>query len=238
MNRISEWEPEMEERIEISICERCDDLISFLYRELREHEVRDFERHLSACVLCRSQLASFREVRSDVVAWRDESLGMTLLSTRADQVRLQREKASALAAIRQFLNLSPLWLKGAVGFASILFLGMISLLLINLNAKPDAPLAGNDKVYSEAEMMSKVEAGIQDRLREPGPPDTRIVKDSPSQQVVVRNNKPRTRFASLTANNRRAPLTRSEKEQLAADLGLISAIEDPDLNLLGEQINR
>jgi len=42
----------------------------------------------------------------------------------------------------------------------------------------------------------------------------------------------------LTAKTRRAPLTKSEREQLAADLRLISQTEDSDLDLLGEHINR
>ena len=110
----------MQHRIESSICERCDDLISFLYDELGEREARDFQKHLAGCASCSTQLDSFKDVRSNVVAWRDQSLGSTLLPARAEFGIRQTEKQSALAAIRQFLNLSPLWFKGAIAFASIL----------------------------------------------------------------------------------------------------------------------
>ena len=39
-------------------------------------------------------------------------------------------------------------------------------------------------------------------------------------------------------NVRRGPLTKTEREQLAADLRLIIPQDDPDLDLLGDENNR
>ena len=228
----------MEQRIETSICERCDDLISFLYDELGDREVRHFEQHLASCDSCRTQLEGFREVRSNVVAWRDQSLGMAVLPGRANLGIRQTEKPSALTAIRQFLTLSPLWLKGAVTLASILFFAVIAFLVMSLNSKPAAPQAGRNKLYSEEEMRARVEAGIQERLHELNSRKDDFVKEPPVPPVAVDIQKPKSRTVRFVAKTRRAPLSKSERQQLAVDLGLISPVDDSDLNLLGEQINR
>ena len=229
----------MEEGLETPICERCDDLISFLYDELLEHELRDFERHLSACSICSDQLASFKDIRSSVVAWRDQSLGLNRLPERSVLSFVKRPQPSALTAIRQFFSLSPLWLKSAVAFAPVLLFAGVALLLLNFKANPQIQIADDDKVYSEAEMKAKVEAGIQRRLNELNVANN-PVKESPLSEVAVvqKNRRSPSRQPRSTMKIRRAPLTRAEREQLAADLGLLSPDEGSDLKLLSEQINR
>lgn len=223
----------MKERNESVTCERVDDLISYLYQELDEGELRDFQRHLTGCSSCSVELASFQEIRSSVLAWREQSLGMATIPSMTSKV----EKPSAPAAIRQFFALSPLWLKGAVAFASILFFAVVAFLLLNLNTRPAAPIS-SEKVYSEDEMRAKVEAEIQSRLKELNQSNNSSVKE-PQPQLVVETPPPKSKpkAASYIARTR-APLTKTEREQLAADLRLISPTDDSELNLLGEQINR
>ena len=64
-----------------------------------------------------------------------------------------------------------------------------------------------------------------------------LEKQQPPQPVlVVQSPKPVKTPTQLTHSRR--PLTRAEREQLAADLRLLSTPEDDvDLNLLGERIN-
>ena len=227
----------MEDRIEALSCERGDDLIAFLYHELSEQETRDFERHLATCSSCAHELGSFREIRAGVVAWREQTLGMSPLSTPAQVAFGQPEKPSALLAIRQFFDLSPVWLKGAVAFASILFVAAVALLAINLNSTPVVPMV--EHRYTEAELKAKVEEGIQARVRE----FNSAAGKSPQQELAqspnrVQRPQPRFKSAGSVANTRRAPLTKSERQQLAADLRLLSPSEDSDLDLWSEQINR
>ena len=219
-------------------CERGNDLVSYLYNELDERELRDFQKHLTGCASCSAELASFQEIRSSVIAWRQQSLGVTTVPAHAG-VFANVEKASALAAIRQFFALSPSWLKGAVAFASILFFAAVAFLLMNLNARPTAPLVHSEKVYSEEEMRAKVDAEIQARLNELNRAKDNPVNESQPQLVeAAQPPKSKSKSVLYNARTRRAPLTKSEREQLAADLRLISPTGDPDLNLLGEQINR
>lgn len=225
----------MKERVETSPCERSNDLVSFLYGELDQREVVAFEQHLVSCAACSEEVAAFRKIRSGVIAWREQSLGMSPSPASTGLTFAHDQKPSALAAIRQFFAFSPVWLKGAVAFASLLFFAALAMLILNLSAKPVAPLASNGKVYSEDEMRAKVEAGIQARLQQLNSSQPPAKKESPATAL---HSKPRVKSANVFAKTRRAPLTKAEREQLAADLRLISLTEDSDLNLLGEQINR
>jgi hypothetical protein len=225
----------MEDKTGDLVCERSDDLISFLYQELGEREVRTFKQHLADCASCSRELNSFSEIRNGVVAWREQSLSM--INHRSSLASSFAEKPSALAAIRQFFALSPLWLKGSVAFASLLLFAAVAFLVVSLRVKPAAPLASTDKVYSEAELRAKVEEEIQARLKELKPQDDGAKEELTRPPLLVQQPKPKVRSAGSNVRTRRAPLSESERAQLAADLRLISPTED-DLNLLGEQINR
>lgn len=226
----------MKERIESASCERGNDLVSFLYQELEGLELRDFQQHLSGCSSCSKELASFQEIRSGVVAWRQESLGMNTLPARAPFIDFA--KPSAIAAIRQFFALSPVWLKGAVAFASLLLFAVVISLAMKSGATPQAPVVLSDKVYSEAELRAKVEAGVQERLKELNAVKNKPAKEANQPQLIVVRQPTSKPKGVITAKTRRGPLTKSEREQLAADLRLISPTEDSDLDLLGEHINR
>ena len=238
MVRFSQWETEMKERIESAPCERGNDLVSFLYQELEGRELRDFQQHLNGCASCSGELTSFQEVRSSVVAWRQESLGVNTAPVRPAASFTNFERPSAVAAIRQFLALSPVWLKGAVAFASLLIFAVVVSLVMKLGAAPQAPLASSEKVYSEAELRAKVEAGVQQRLMELNAVNKNPANETTQPQLIVARQPTPKSKAVLTSKTPRAPLTKSEREQLAADLRLISPTEDSDLDLLGEHINR
>ena len=94
------------------ICERAPDLMAFLYHEMNEGETREFELHLQQCGSCREELGSFGVVRESITEWRDEALSGFVSTPPVT-------KKSAVAALRQFFDLSPLWLKVATGFAVI-----------------------------------------------------------------------------------------------------------------------
>lgn len=232
----------MEERIDNPICERGIDLIAFLYHETSEREAQDFERHLAKCSECARELVAFRKIREGVVAWRQESLGISPIRDHESSSAVfgRSEKPSALIALRQFFELSPLWLKGAVAFASVLFCVAAVLMVASLREKPESTVVRDGKVYSDQELKAKVEEGIQARLRELNAQQGNTAREeSQRSPVIVQNEKRRLREAAgYRVKTQRAPLTRSEREQLAADLRLISPKEDSDLDLLDEELNR
>lgn len=234
--------------VNASICGRENDLIAFLYGELNDVEARTFQRHMNDCAACNIELAGFRTVREAVVAWRDESLGGVSSSqiTETAVTRAGLGKPSALAALREFFTLSPLWLKGAVAFASILFCLFAGLAIARLRDKPPAAIVTNPEStkYSERQLNALVDRRVQDELhRIKNPPQPVAPTPAIGENAHGRTYSRRIASRSNVANNdpsqkARRPLSRSEREQLAADLRLVSGRNDGELDLLDDRINQ
>jgi hypothetical protein len=233
-------------------CERGNDLIAFLYAEIDGSEERDFKHHMQYCAACKSAFAAFRGIRESVVAWRQESLEVVLSPSVVAETgvaptilsRFGSRKPSALAAIREFFALSPLWMKGALAFASVLFCLFAVLAVARLRETPKAPVAvaGNNKVSAGKEPNAINEQPAQKQFGEitaTQTPKTAVVPDNPPRRNMVRRvpNGSIEFVYNLTPKTRR-PLTKAEREQLAADLRLISPKDDADLDLLGDRLNR
>jgi anti-sigma factor RsiW len=189
-------------------CERASDLIAFVYNETSESEARDFELHLKQCSDCREEVASFGVVRESIVAWRDEALSGFV----AQPLIAGAGKKSALAAFRQFFDLSPLWLKVASGFAVLSFCVLAALAFFNLQTKE--PVLTTSKPEQPQEVL-------------------RIVKEAPDRREAPVKT-PRITRKKTDLRNRR-PLSRAERDQIAADLRLLS---DDGLDLLSDRINQ
>jgi hypothetical protein len=211
-------------------CERASDLIAFLYDEANEREKREFELHLKECGDCRQEVASFGLVRQSITTWRDEALS-GFVST---SLPATTKKKSAIAALREFFNLSPLWLKGATGFAiaALFVLAVLAIMNTTQSGNKEVIAKNPNPTYTQqdvnrivAEALAKQEGSKQSQ---PAPAPV-IVEQSPKQKRVA----PPSRFAKS-----RRPLTRAEREQLAADLRLLSADDEAGLNLLGDRINQ
>lgn len=228
-------------------CGRENDLIAFLYGELNDVESRTFQLHMNDCATCNTELVGFRTVRESVVAWRNESLGVVSSSqiTEPAVTRAGLGKPSALAALREFFNLSPLWMKGAVAFASILFCLFAGLAVARLLDKPPAVIVTNpeSKVYSEQQLNALVDRRVQDQLQriknspQPAPPASAIVENAPKGNSLRRITS-RVNASNDPSQKARRPLSRSEREQLAADLRLVSGKNDGELDLLDDRINQ
>lgn len=212
-------------------CERASDLIAFLYNEANESETRDFELHLKECADCRHEVASFGLVRESIIAWKDEALSGFVSTPLAPTPR----KKSALAAMRQFFELSPLWLKAATAFAVVAFCVLAALALVNI-ARTERGSRGsiaenpNAGTYTQQDIDRIVKEALAKQQSSPQPVDEPVTTvQSPKPKRVPTQNQ----FAKS-----RRPLTRAEREQLAAELRLLSTDNDAGLNLLGDRINQ
>ncbi len=232
-------------------CEHENDLVAFLYGELSAVEKKSFEGHLHTCRLCQDQTSEFRSIRESVAAWRDESLGSAFGTAPATSRSIYERKASGLAALRAFFDLSPLWMKGAVGLAAILFCIFTVLTVARLRPEP-APVVtttnANSPGSAQQELNALVERRVQEELvrrkvAEDGPaplPTSVAVKDKKvgvrSRGVANQNNE------VATTNGRdgkaRRPLSKAEREQLAADLRLVSSGNERGVELVDDQINQ
>lgn len=213
-------------------CERASDLIAFLYNEADKRERRDFQLHLNECSTCREEVASFGVVRESIIEWRDEALAGFV----SQPVTTKATSKSALAALRQFFDLSPLWLKGATAFAVVIFCVLAVMAFVNLQndkVQVSSTTTTSKAIYTQEEADRMVEDAVA-KLQTVKPPI-----ESPRINVVEspRPRKSPNSAASQFAKSRR-PLSRAEREQLAADLRLLSTDDDAPLQLLGDRINQ
>lgn len=226
------------------ICERGTDLIALLYGELDDEAARDLNHHLLGCQECTAELNAFKEIRSSVGAWRQATVGATApVSLAASNVVTRASgprQPSAIAAVRKFWELSPLWMRGALAFAAIL-LCIVSVIAVSHLFEKGTPVnLATDKRYSEKELQVKIEEALKAGLRAQEVPATSplpaIVNDSvTSKKKGV--NQSADRLATGT-RVRRGPLTKAEREQLAADLRLTSSADDSELELLDDNLNQ
>lgn len=235
----------MEEGSNAPMCERGKDLIAYLYGEADEREAGNFELHLRSCEQCNVELGSFTQVRESIIGWRQESLGFVTgnaLPVGNVPTGYEPGKRSALAAIRGFLDLSPLWMKAAVAFASIVFCVAAVLAVTRLFGQPTPAIVAGEKRYTEAELKAIVaEAVAKER-------NTNIKSESSSASTAGKNTQQKITSGSVNRSrqgavasyekSRQRPLTKSEREQLKADLRLISPDDDSDFELLGDRLNR
>lgn len=224
----------MNERNNSPTCERASDLVAFLYGEADERETRDFRLHLQQCNSCREEAASFGVVRESITAWRDEALA-GFVST---PVATQSQTKSALAALRQFFDLSPLWLKGATAFAVVTFCVLLGLALFkNNNNHVSSTNANPGAVYTEQDVNRRVKEALaqQASVKPPVeiPSQVQVLEKSPKPKL----KSPRSSASTQFAKNQR-PLSKAEREQLAAELRLLSGGDDATLHLLADRINQ
>jgi len=202
------------------VCERAPDLMAFLYHEMNEGETREFELHLQQCGSCREELGSFGLVRESITEWRDEALAGFVSAPLAAKAPAK----SALAALRQFFDLSPLWLKAATGFAVIAFCVLAGLLFIVTSRTENT----TNKLYTQ----QQVDGLIADALAKQPPAEV----EKAAEPIIAVAEPPRQKPSKKPATKDRRPLSRAEREQLAADLRLLSS--DDELDLLSDRINQ
>ena len=197
--------------------------MAFLYNEMDASERGGFESHLQQCGNCRGEATSFGLVRESIVAWRDEVL------TGFVPAAATPPRRSAIAAFRQFFDLSPLWLKGAASFALIAFCVLAGLLYVNF--RKDSPVTaqtGGTYTQQDVDRMIKEALAKQHQNTPAQPPESSVAG------LHSTAPKPKRAVTQTSGKNRR-PLSRAEREQLAADLRLVPT--DDDLDLLSDRIN-
>jgi anti-sigma factor RsiW len=213
---------------EINGCERESDLIAFLYDEANEHERRDFQLHLQECSNCREEVGAFGVVRESITVWRDEALSGFVSAPVATK------RKSAVAALRQFFELSPLWLKGAtaVGAAAFCLLAGFAIVRFQTPDRVTSNEVNPSPGYTQQDVDRIVKEALANQKLTEQPVET--VAQAPTKSPRPKKSKaaPATEFVKS-----RRPLSRAEREQLAVDLRLLSNGDD-GLNLLGDRINQ
>jgi hypothetical protein len=186
----------MNETEKIDVCERAGELVAYFYGEATRAERESFDTHLTRCGACRDELTAFAGVRETVGHWRAEIAGnapalsyaeMFAPEARGAAVNAEAhsearreasrmavaQRRSALAALREFFTLSPLWLRAGVFAAALVLCALAGLAVANAevrwddnglafstrlrrdgiqNAPPAQVSAPDGKVYTQAEL--------------------------------------------------------------------------------------
>ena len=223
----------MQDLNERPVCHRAEDLVTYLYGEANESDARDFRAHLQQCDACRSEFAVFNQMHESILVWRNEALGTSFTpaavvaepAVASTQFVSHERKLSAVAALREFFSVSPLWLRGATAFAGLLLCALLifavsrswqrSSTVANAPAEPRFTQADLDQAVAEAKIKiaKDQQATLQKSTDEVSAPSPRIAVATPR-----RSSKPRVKG-----------LTPEEREQLAADLRLIPGADDEEL---------
>jgi hypothetical protein len=215
------------------VCHRAEDLVTYLYGEASESDARDFRAHLQQCDACSSEFAVFDQMHESILVWRNEALGASFTpaavvaepSVAAPQFTRPERRLSAVAALREFFSVSPLWLRGATVFAGLLLCALLIFAVSRSWQKPN-PMPGTAEArFTKADLDRAVaEAKMQVAKEQPTtaqrPNET--VDQAPAPRVALaparRSNRPRVKG-----------LTQEEREQLAADLRLVPGTDDEGL---------
>ena len=154
-------------------CVRAEELVAYLYGEAKPEEARAFRTHLNGCAVCREELAAFGAVREAVGVWRAEALSTVPslnigeeLSPAASLRPAPERKRSAVAALREFFSLSPLWLQAGSLAAVVVVCALAALTFARTEVRWDSNglafrTGVNERVVKE-QVQVPVKAGYTD----------------------------------------------------------------------------
>ncbi|HEY6046979.1 MAG TPA: zf-HC2 domain-containing protein [Pyrinomonadaceae bacterium] len=237
----------MENINERPVCHRAEDLVTYLYGEANAAEARDFATHLERCDACRAEFTLFNQVHESIVTWRNEALGtatVPAVSPVAHAVPLSRpfvqheRKLSAWASLREFFSVSPLWLRGATAFAGLLLCALLIFAASRLWQQPTPEIVKtNEPASNQPNFEQAVQKEVEARM---AGLNRKRAEDEPKSPVIAKSNAPRSNVQTATRgkSKRSNGLNQQEREQLAADLGLIPGRDEELPFVLPEEPNQ
>jgi hypothetical protein len=238
----------MRETRERPVCHRAEDLVSYLYGEASASDAFDFRNHLQKCEACRSEFAAFNQVHDSMQVWRSEALGASLApgaiaepAIEAAPVVRQGRKLSALAALREFFTVAPLWLRGATAFAALLLFVLGVLMVARVPRKPVEVATNNgEKIYSRTYTREELQEEVKKAVDQTRAEFLAKQNSSPIGRPQEDRHQPAKPQVAVNQPKALRPrgLNRQERAQLAADLRLTLPSDENELLLsLPEQEN-
>ncbi|HXI61628.1 MAG TPA: zf-HC2 domain-containing protein, partial [Pyrinomonadaceae bacterium] len=178
------------------VCHRAEDLVTYLYGEASEADALDFRNHLRQCDSCRSEFTVFNQVHQSIETWRNEALGASFnpaptpaaVAIEPTPVIHHERRVSALAALREFFTVAPLWLRGATAFAALLFCVLGVMMIARLSDKPVATANNrqDEKMYTQQQVEAEVNKAVERKVAE-----LSNNKDAPTP-IVATQDKPKS----------------------------------------------
>jgi hypothetical protein len=241
----------MGERKHISDCKFSEGLISYLYGEITPADSRRFEAHLGTCETCCAEFAEFTQVRDRIGEWRTRTLDLVTIAPSwvepADPTlngsAARGETRSAMAALRGFFSLSPLWLRGATVAAALVFCALALFALSrfgnyrNVQVNPGRHRPSDSEIARRVEERARLLAGKRESLANGDvesldgmaqvaslePEGARIMPQSDRHRIKRLPGLPSNSFSRELATLRSGEL---ENQRLMSDLGLTAARDE------------
>jgi hypothetical protein len=216
-----------------------------LYGEAGPTDALDFRNHLQQCDACRSEFTAFNQLHGSIQDWRIEALGasfspaLTAAAAASDATEFvhHERKLSALAALRQFFTVSPLWLRGATAFAALLLCVLAVVMVARVTRKPAEVAKVDDPQnrYSQENFQREVDKAVEQKVRELRAANNVTPPPAPTEPKF-KSSVPHRNLVQLAVDRqpqkvRPRALNREEREQLAADLRLTLPADEEDLFL-------
>lgn len=208
----------MKESNSTNLCARAEDLVTYLYGEASPAEAKDFKHHLQLCASCRTELATFGDVHEAMGEWRQQALGtLAAPAFEADAAGAYAHttapvrRRSAMAALREFFTLSPVWMRAATAVAAIMFCALAFIAVAYFVRQPQTVIVERqvESGYSQQELEAKIAAAIQKH------DESQVKKESTPENVTVTGIEPRatqplirrnaSNSSQVANNNQRQP---------------------------------
>ena len=228
------------------VCHRAEDLVTYLYGEASQTESQDFALHMKQCDACRAEFALFHQVHESIVSWRNEALGSVAVPVSATAAPkaayaapfVQHDrKLSAWASLREFFSVSPLWLRGATAFAGMLLCALLVFAVSRFSQTPaEVVRTGNAPTFNQEKFDQEVQKQVAEKLAE-----LNRQRDEAQKALAAApgsNDQRPVQIGSRGRSKRTNGLNQHEREQLAADLGLIPGRDEELPFVLPEEPNR
>jgi hypothetical protein len=253
------WDERMKVTASQNPCARTDDLVAYLYGEATKAGAREFENHMQQCASCRTELATFGEVREAIGEWRQQSLGaLASPALEANAARgsvtplAYQPRRSALAALREFFALSPAWMRAATAAIVLAFCALSVIAIAYFVREPQTVIVEKEirTGYSDEEVEKMIAEAVKKQsdvqMKEATAPAASPVLTAGSDQ---RQEHPRVKRNSsdspqIANNNRqRQPVAprnrvRPSTEQASSDyLPFTASVDDEKLPSLADLVN-
>ena len=143
------WDKKMSETPDIQTCARAIDLVAYLYGEATEREAQDFKGHLLVCTTCRAELNDFADVRESIGLWREQALSPAASPATqfnpapAQRILVSEPRRSFFDMLRDLFTVSPMWMRGATAFTTLLLASLLVIALVRLFNQAETPLVQN-----------------------------------------------------------------------------------------------
>ncbi|HYX28090.1 MAG TPA: hypothetical protein VE863_05950 [Pyrinomonadaceae bacterium] len=227
----------MKDTHERPICHRAEDLVSYLYGEASEADSSDFGNHLRQCDACRGEFAVFNQVHESIQLWRNEAFGelfnpaqvSSAAAIDSTQYLRHERKLSALAALREFFSVSPLWLRGVTAFAALVLCVLGVMMVARMSRQPVGIAKTEDRKYTQQELDVEVDKAVNRTRAQLANDQNQSVANANANEEPRPTEKRIQVAVNQTKNARLHGLNRQEREQLAADLRLTSPADEEEL---------